>query len=413
MRALDLLARGAVTIAVSAIVGTVAPSMAAVSSPKPPAQQTAGRAPARWTLRTFFTKPITVAGEGVASYLSGRVLFRGFAQVPAPVRQLGFNHIGDEDIDRSGHIYDAYEDDHPDPVAKLFTITAPNGRVSDYPHPLARGEEYNNSFVTVSPNDRWLVSGEWNTEQRLLLLANPKGRPSGSSIPLAGTIVLRPSLFHVQGCDFFNAVTLICSTDNAVHAVVKVRLSAPLHRGTNRATDRRLLIQREVSKCPGTGFESEGVDYNARSGRLTLGINEPGACVGTTDVNIYTLSHGTPAPAIGTPLANGTPMPTGSTVGGRLTFTVPVDATAAGGRPTTTITLSRRGHTLASNRDRGRGTRTGANPTLIAPLLADGQGYSLQIVSAAADGHSARSRFAFAVKNPTPISFSGGRSSAR
>jgi hypothetical protein len=400
MRALDVWARSAVTIAVWVIVGTVAPSVAVASSPTPPARQMAARAPTAWTLRTFFTKPITVAGEGVASYASGRVLFRGFAQVPAAVRQLGFNHVGDEDIDWSGHIYDAYEDDHPDPVAKLFTITAPNGRASYYRHLLARGEEYNTSFVTVSPNDRWLVSGEWNTERRLLLLSNPKGRRSGSSIRLAGTIVLRPALYHVQGCDFFDAVTLICSTDNAVHAVVKVSLSAPVHRGTNRATDRRLFVPREASKCPGTGFESEGVDYNARTGRLTLGINEPGACVGTTDINVYTLAHGPTGPAIGTPLANGTPMPTGSTVGGRLTFTVPVDATAAGGRATTTITLSRRGHTLASNR--GRGTRTGANPTLIAPVLADGRGYALQIVSVAADGRAARSRFAFAVKNPAP-----------
>ncbi len=149
------------------------------------------------------------------------------------------------------------------------------------------------------------------------------------------------------------------------------------------------------------GFESEGVDYNPWTGRLTLGINEPGACIGTTDVNVYTLAHGPSGPAIGTPLANGTPMPTGSTVGGRLTFTVPVDATAAGGRATTTIILSRRGHTIASNRDRGRGTRTGANPTLIMPVLSDGRGYALQIVSVA-HGRSARARFAFAVKNPTP-----------
>ncbi len=402
MRAPDLLARTATAIAVWAIVGTVAASVAAASSPKPPATQSAGREAPTWRLQTFFTEPITVAGEGVASDLGRRLLFRGFAQVPAPVSQLGFNHVGDEDIDGSGQIYDAYEDDHPDPGAKLFTITAPNGRVSDYPHALARGEEYNNSFVTVSPNDRWLVSGEWNTERRLLLLANPKGRPSGSSIPLAGTIALRPALYHIQGCDFFDPVTLICSTDNAVHAVVKVKLSAPLHRGTNHATDRRLLIPREVSKCPGTGFESEGVDYSARTGSLTLGMNEPGACIGTTDVNVYTLARGPSAPAIGTPLANGTPMPTGSTVGGRLTFIVPVDAAAAGGRATTTITLSRLGHTFASNQDRGRGTRKGANPTLIAPVLADGGGYVLQIASVAAHGGYARSRFAFTVKNPTP-----------
>ncbi|MFZ0044121.1 MAG: hypothetical protein WAK93_22620 [Solirubrobacteraceae bacterium] len=391
MRRPDLLAGTVVAIALCAVLGAVAPSVAPASALKP----------AKWTLETFFTEPITVAGEGVASYPGGRRLFRGFAQVPTSVSQLGFNHVGDEDIDRSGDVYDAYEDDHPDPTAKLFTITAPNGRVSDYPHPLAQGEEYNNSFVTVSPNDRWLVSGEWNTERRLLLFSNPKGRPSGSSIPLAGTIALRSSLYHVQGCDFFDAVTLICSTDNAVHAVVKVSLSRPLHRGTNTATDRRLLIPREVSKCPGTGFESEGVDYNARTGRLTLTMNEPGSCVGTTDVNVYKLAHGPRGPAIGTPLANGTPMPAGSTVGGALTFTVPVDATAAGGRPTTTITLSRGGQTLASNRDSGHGTRRSANPNLIASELADGSGYELRITSVAANGRSARARVAFAVNNPT------------
>jgi hypothetical protein len=313
MRTPGLLARTAVMIALWAVIGTVAPSVAAASAPKLAPKESAGSRPATWTLQTFFTDPITVAGEGVASYPSGSLLFRGLAQVPAAVSQLGFNHVGDEDIDRSGDVYDAYEDDHPNPTTKLFTITAPNGRVSDYPHPLARGEEFNNSFVTVSPDDRWLVSGEWNTERRLLLLSNPKGRPSGSSIPLAGTIALRPSLYHVQGCDFFDAVTLICSTDDAVHAVVKLSLSAPLHRGTNTATDRRLLIPREVSKCPGTQFESEGVDYNARTNRLTLTMNEPGVCVGTTDVNVYKIAHLPSGPAIGTPLADGTPMPAGST----------------------------------------------------------------------------------------------------
>ncbi len=316
--------------------------------------------------------------------------------------QLGLHHVGDEDIDRFGDVYDAYENDQPNPTSKLFTITAPGGRVSEYPHPLARGEEYNNSFVTVSPDDRWLVSGEWNTERRLLLLSNPKGRPSGTSIPLAGTIALRPSLYHVQGCDFFDALTLICSTDNAVHAVVKVSLSRPLHRGTNTATDRQLLIPRKVSKCPGTGFESEGVDYNTHTGRLTLGINEPGKCVGTTDINVYTLVRGPSGPAIGTPLANGTEMPAGSNVGGALTFTVPVDATAAGGRPATTITLSRGGHMLASNRGSRHGTRAGTNPTLIAAVLADGSGYELDITSVGANGRAARSHVAFTVDNPTP-----------
>ena len=402
MRGLQPPACIAATIALVAITAIAVPSAASASAPGPAANTRAGRAPARWRLKTFFTEPVFVAGEGVASYPGGRLLFRGVGQVPTSVSQLGFDHVGDEDIDRSGDIYDAYEDDHPHATEKLFTITTPNGTVSEYPHRLARGERYNNSFVTVSPDDRWLVSGEWKTERRLLVLRNPKGRPSGRAIALAGTIALRPSLYDVQGCDFFDAVTLICSTDDAAHAVVKVSLSAPLHRGTNPASDRRLFIPREVSSCRGRGFESEGVDYNTHSRRLTLTMNEPGACADTTEVNVYRLAHGPSGPAIGRPLANGTPMPSGSTVGGALRFTVPVDATAAGGHATTTITLSRDGRTLASNRRGGHGRRSGANPTLLVGELPDGSGYALRILSVGANGRSARSRIAFSVDDPAP-----------
>lgn len=387
------------SIAVTGLWSAVGPGMAVATAPKPAPKAVSGGARRRWTLQTFYTKPITVAGEGVASARGGRLLFRGVGQVPTAVSALGFNHVGDEDIDRFGDVYDAYEDDHPDATSKLFTITAPNGTVSYYPHPLAPGEEYNNSFVTVSPGERWLVSGEWNTERRLLLFSNPRGRPSGSSLALAGTIALRPSLYHVQGCDFFDATTLICSTDDAVHAVVKVSLSAALHAGTNTATDRRLFIPREVSRCPGRGFESEGVDYNLHTGRLTLTMNEPGDCIATTDVNVYKLTSGPSGPAIGTPLANDTSMPSGSIVGGALTFTVPVDASAAGGRAKTTITLSREGHTLVSNRRGGHGRRTGPDPTLITHKLADGSGYELQITSIAANGRSRSSHVRFAVDN--------------
>ncbi|HET9104909.1 MAG TPA: hypothetical protein VFN55_16275 [Solirubrobacteraceae bacterium] len=391
-------AGAAVTAALSVALGMISGTATATTTPRSVHPRPRRSAPA-WRLQTFSTAPITVAGEGVASYPGGRILYRGLAQVPPAVARLGFNHVGDEDIDPSGAVYDAYENDHPNPTSKLFTITAPSGRVSVYPHPLAHGEEFNNSFVTVSPDQRWIVSGEWDTERRLLLLPNPKGRPSGSSLPLAGTITLRPALYHVQGCDFFSARTLICSTDDAVHSLVQVRLTAPLHRGTNHAVARRLLIPREVSRCPGRGFESEGVDYNGRTGRLTLTMNEPGACIGTTDVNVYRLVVGPSAPAIGAPLADGTPMPAGSRVGAVHMFTVPIDARAAGGRAVTSITLWRDGRRLAGNGG-GHGRRSGSDPTLITPRLAAGRGYELRITSVGANHRRARARVGFTIARP-------------
>ena len=103
----------------------VTPGMAAASARKPGSK---GGARARWVLQTFSTRPAHRRGGGGRELSSGRLLFRGVGRVPAAVSALGFNHVGDEDIDRFGDVYDAYENDHLDPVSKLFTITAPTGK---------------------------------------------------------------------------------------------------------------------------------------------------------------------------------------------------------------------------------------------------------------------------------------------
>ena len=110
MKRSDVLARTAVMVPLWAVIGIVASSVATASAPNRAPKGHDGAAPAKWTLQTFFTEPITVGGEGVASSPSGRLRFRGFAQVPPPVSQLGLNHVGDEDVDRSGSVYDAYEE---------------------------------------------------------------------------------------------------------------------------------------------------------------------------------------------------------------------------------------------------------------------------------------------------------------
>ena len=103
MRGPNLPARAAATIALWTLIAGVATSAGAVT------------APGRWALVTHTASRINIAGEGVASYPNGRLLFRGLGQVPAAVSAFGFNHVGDEDIDSSGDVYDAYENDHPGP----------------------------------------------------------------------------------------------------------------------------------------------------------------------------------------------------------------------------------------------------------------------------------------------------------
>ena len=294
MRGIGLRARLTATIATAVVAMIAALGAASASAATPVTGHRHGGhgTRPRWVLTRHWTLPSVVAGEGVARYPNGRLLFRGVGEVPPAVAALGFDHVGDEDIDAAGYVYDDYENDHPDPTSKLFTVTAPDGRVSLYPHPLAAGEEFNNSFATVSPDDRWLVSGEWNLEPRLLLFANPRGLPSGTSIGLAGQIALHPALNHVQGCDFLRPRRLICDVDAtaAVHPVVEVDLARTLHRGVNPATDHRLFIPREVSACPGSGFENEGIDFNPLKRLLTLTMNQPGDCDTTSSVDVYRLT---------------------------------------------------------------------------------------------------------------------------
>lgn len=241
-----------------------------------------------WTLTDHHTENVLTAGEGVASQADGTLVYRGGTDIPFALLLSGWSHVGDNDI-YDGNVYDAFQGSSSSDE-KLFSITSASGERRDYPHPLSSGELYNNSFVTVSPDGSYLVTGTWGTQSELYVLPNPAGEASGTEISTVGTISLTPVLTDVQGCDFVSSTQLVCTTDDDDNHVVAVNLSEALHPGENAATTSNLFVPRKVSSCGTTGFESEGIDYNANTGLLTMEITSPGLCKLTTTVNVYSQS---------------------------------------------------------------------------------------------------------------------------
>ena len=204
-------------------------------------------------------------------------------------------HLGDPDS-WHGAIVDAYQGP-PGGTAKLFVITAPDGSLHSYTHPLDPGELLNNSFVTVSPDGHWMVSGEFGIANRLLVLPMPGVNPARSAadgtLQRFGNIALDHQVSDVQGCDFVTANRLLCATDDPGTALwptdrqlLQVDLPAPL---TGRATtghvsDLGPLPQQSV--CRGM-FETEGIDYDTRAGVLRVEVVPPAPCDGVTTVYEY------------------------------------------------------------------------------------------------------------------------------
>jgi hypothetical protein len=49
----------------------------------------------------------------------------------------------------------------------MYLLTTPFGSTYQYVHTLVSDELYNNSFDAISPDTRWMVSGEWGTMTHL------------------------------------------------------------------------------------------------------------------------------------------------------------------------------------------------------------------------------------------------------
>ncbi|MFC4907876.1 hypothetical protein [Actinomadura gamaensis] len=220
--------------------------------------------------------------------------------VVAPDAQLkGWNHVGDPDFSH-GYVVEPYQSGAATPTSKMFRVydTAHGFRSSDFVHKLVPGEAMNNSFAAVSRDGQWLVSGEWETENRLLITPMPRVNKSAADpskdLPLTGRVVLDKPVRNVQGCVFTTATRLVCSSDDAngiVGGVVRPLLQIDLANepdgrdvaGKVTALGRIPL----VSACQADAqhsFETEGLDYDSATGVLRVEVVQPGLCIPLTTV---------------------------------------------------------------------------------------------------------------------------------
>ncbi|MFJ4522049.1 hypothetical protein ACIP4Y_14090 [Streptomyces sp. NPDC088810] len=225
--------------------------------------------------------------------------YTGIGTIPLGVSSRGWNHVGDPDASYNGYYIEPYQRDSGN--SKMFRVQAPGGAWTEYVHTLGAGEAPNNSWVAISPDGQWMLSGEWGTMTRLLVFPTPGVNPSTSpsaNLPQASTVRLDHAVRDVQGCDFSGPTTLLCSSDDpegSLFGLTKPLLQIDLSAAPNGTADvsghvtalRQLPLR---SSCSG-GFEAEGIDYDRRSGVLRVIVISPGFCV-LTDSKTYKFSRG-------------------------------------------------------------------------------------------------------------------------
>lgn len=238
-----------------------------------------------WRLTGHETAFAPAADEGVAT-VGRQVVYRGDLDVTPAQQAQGWVHIGDPEA-AGGSIVDAYQGP-PGATSKMFQVTAPDGTTRQLVHPLATGELLNNSFAAISPDGRWLVSGEWDTQWRLLVFPSPTAPGTTNPLPLAADIDLDRPAYDVQGCDFVTATRLLCVSDDPGTALwptpfplLQVDLAAPLAGRTVAAHVTDLGGLPTVSRCQGT-FEPEGIDYDTTTGVLRVEVDPPLPCSAVT-----------------------------------------------------------------------------------------------------------------------------------
>lgn len=294
-RSLWLRARVVGTVGISAMLMTavVAPTAAALPIAGNPTQRTAGP----WVLDGWRSLPAGGANQGVATVATPghaeRAVLRGDASVPGQLRDQGWWHIGDPGSAR-GFLLDAYQA-HSDKGAKLFVLTAANGRRTQWVHRLVPGEMINNSFAAITPSGHWFVSGEWGKMNRLLVFPLPVGNRqvrAGHDLPLATTIRLTRPVRNVQGCSFASPTRLVCSTNDLTddlfrtpQQLLSISLAHPVDGRPQTGRPRQIG---QVPQLAGCGMaETEGIDVH--HGRLLLVVRQSWTCGGRVTVFSYHL----------------------------------------------------------------------------------------------------------------------------
>ncbi|MET9827845.1 hypothetical protein ABZ078_00705 [Streptomyces sp. NPDC006385] len=277
---------GLVALASAAVLSTAAPARAAADT---------------WTeVGSDRVDPLTES-QGLASVevpANSPNRYTGIGTVPASLSSRGWNHVGDPDASYDGHYIEPYQADSGS--AKMFRVQAPDGTWSEYVHTLGAGEALNNSFVAVAPGGQWMVSGEWGTMTRLLVHPTPGVNPSTSpsaNLPWSSTVRLDRAVRDIQGCDFLAATTLLCSSDDPAGTLFGMtkpllRIDLSAEPGASDVTGHVTAVRRLPlrSSCSGE-FETEGIDYDRRTGTLRVIVLSPGFCV-LTDSMTYRFTRG-------------------------------------------------------------------------------------------------------------------------
>ena len=295
-----------VPLAVCAAVGLAvvplgaAQAQAATAPSAAPTAPLAGSGIAGWTETDSYLEGTLGAGEGVGTVDppggSPYVLYRGLGSIPVGMAAAGWTHVGDPDS-VAGYIVDAYQNSSASSDEKMFLVTTPSGTTYQYTHTLISGELYNNSFDAISPDQQWMIAGEWGTMSHLQIyptpLLNPTTSQVGGTLALSGFVQLDHQVDDVQGCDFVTATKLICASDDSSETLfsndkplLEVDLSAPLSNGdvTGHVVDLGSIPQESI--CSGT-FEAEGVDYDPDTGTLRVEVIQPSVCEVVTTVYSY------------------------------------------------------------------------------------------------------------------------------
>lgn len=298
---------GAFTSAAAAgLVLAGAPATAAAAGPAP-SVAAAGSATALgpWAPVGLYLALSAHADEGVATITKpgGRseVVLRGDRSLSASLKGQGWSHIGDPG-GWHGYLVDAYQGG-PGHRSKLFRLTTPSGATYDFVHALAAGERPNNSFAAISPDGRWMVSGDWWETTRLLVFPSPttlvaQAVSGNGTLALAGTISLDRPVRDVQGCTFTSSTQLLCSSDDPGHdlwptpyQLLQVTLAAPLDGQATTAAQVISLGELPVaSACPGQP-EVEGIDYQVTTGLVRVEVVQPGVCDVVTTIYEYSRKY--------------------------------------------------------------------------------------------------------------------------
>jgi hypothetical protein len=222
----------------------------------------------------------------VAADGSRSVLYRGDYSIPRGVKSQGWVHIGDPDSSQ-GYVFDPYQG-IAGATSKMYQVTTPAGDRYDFVHALEGDEKFNNSYVAISPDGQWMVSGEWDVISHLLVfptpIMNPAAPQTGGALPLSAMITLDQPVRNVQGATFVDATQLLCSTNDMAtdlwptpRQLLQIDLAGPL---TGAATTAKVTSLGELpteSLCRGT-FEVEGIDYDPASGDPRVDIVPPSVC---------------------------------------------------------------------------------------------------------------------------------------